>query len=37
MSRLVINKTPIDGLRVIQQMPIGDDTQSYLERHFCVE
>ena len=34
MSRFVIEKTPIDGLHVIQRKPIGDE-RGYLERMFC--
>jgi len=34
MSRFAIEKTPIDGLRVIQRKPIGDE-RGYLERMFC--
>jgi len=34
MSRFVIEKTPIDGLQVIQRKPIGDE-RGYLERMFC--
>lgn len=34
MSRFVIEKTPIDGLRVIQRLPVSDD-RGYLERMFC--
>jgi dTDP-4-dehydrorhamnose 3,5-epimerase len=34
MSRFAIEKTPIDGLHVIQRQPIGDE-RGYLERMFC--
>lgn len=34
MSRFVIEKTPIEGLHVIQRKPIGDE-RGYLERMFC--
>jgi dTDP-4-dehydrorhamnose 3,5-epimerase len=34
MSRFVFEKTPIDGLHVIQRQPIGDE-RGYLERMFC--
>jgi len=34
MSRFVIEKTPINGLHVIQRKPIGDE-RGYLERMFC--
>jgi len=34
MSRFEIEKTPIDGLHVIQRKPIGDE-RGYLERMFC--
>jgi dTDP-4-dehydrorhamnose 3,5-epimerase len=34
MSRLIIEKTPIDGLKVIHRQPIGDE-RGYLERMFC--
>ena len=36
MSRLAIDKTPIDGLHVIQRKPIGD-VRGYLERIFCID
>jgi dTDP-4-dehydrorhamnose 3,5-epimerase len=34
MSRFVIEKTPIDGLQIIQRQPVGDE-RGYLERVFC--
>ena len=34
MSRFDIQKTPIDGLRVIQREPTGDE-RGYFERMFC--
>jgi dTDP-4-dehydrorhamnose 3,5-epimerase len=34
MIRFAIEKTPIDGLRVIQRKPIGDE-RGYLQRMFC--
>jgi dTDP-4-dehydrorhamnose 3,5-epimerase len=34
MSRFAIEKTPIDGLHLIQRKPIGDE-RGYLERIFC--
>lgn len=34
MSRFAIEKTPIDGLHLIQRKPIGDE-RGYLERMFC--
>ena len=34
MSRLLSELTPIDCLKVIQRLPIGDD-RGYLERMFC--
>lgn len=34
MSRFAIEKTPINGLHVIQREPIGDE-RGYLERMFC--
>lgn len=34
MTRLVIDKLPMDGLQLIQRQPIGDE-RGYLERIFC--
>ena len=34
MSRFIIEKTPIDGLHLIQRKPLGDE-RGYLERMFC--
>jgi len=36
MSRLALNRTPIDDLRVIERKPIGD-SRGFLERLFCQE
>ena len=36
MSRFVIEKTPIDGLQIIQRQPVGDE-RGYLERVFCTD
>ncbi len=36
MSHFAIEKTPFDGLHVIQRLPIGDD-RGYLERMYCIE
>jgi dTDP-4-dehydrorhamnose 3,5-epimerase len=34
MSRFAIEKTPIDGLHIVQRKPIGDE-RGYLQRMFC--
>lgn len=36
MSRFTVEKTPIEGLHVLQRQPLGD-TRGYLERMFCSE
>lgn len=36
MNRLIIKNTPIEGLKVIQRLPVGDQ-RGYLERIFCLE
>jgi dTDP-4-dehydrorhamnose 3,5-epimerase len=36
MSRFIVHNTPIEGLQVIERLPVGDE-RGFLERMFCQE